>query len=301
MNWINYHHLLYFRTVLKEGSISRACQKLHITQPAISTQLKALETLLGEKLLKREGRRLVPTDVGQLVYRYADEIFSLGQEMFEAIRGRPTGKPLKLRVGVTDALPKNVAFHLLKPALKLREPIQLICSEDRIDQLMSALVLHEIDIVLSDAPIPPAMRIQGFSHFLGESDVCVLGAPKLAKSYRKNFPQSLNQAPFLLPFEGTTLRQSINRWFEKIEIQPHICGEFEDSALLKAFGHQGIGLFVVPKFLQREIEGDYGVKWVGDIQGVKESFYALSMERKLKHPAVGAIVDVAKSQTFSAF
>ncbi len=299
MNWINYHHLLYFRTVVKEGSIAKACETLHISQPAISSQLKSLESLLGEKLLQREGRGLIPTEMGQLVYKYADEIFGLGQEMFEALKGRPTGRPVRFRVGVADVVPKTIARQLLDPALHLKEQVQMICHEDRIERLMSSLVLHELDIVLSDAPAPASMRIQAFNHFLGDCSVSILATAKLAKVYRKHFPRSLEQAPFLMPFEGTALRQSLNRWFEKLRIQPMIRGEFEDSALLKAFGQQGLGLFVVPSVIQEQIVQDHHVQVVGQIPEIKESFYAISMERKLKHPAVGAIVNAAKAKTFS--
>ena len=295
---INYHHLLYFRIVVKEGSIAKACQKLRISQPAISTQLKTLENILGEKLFQREGRGLIPTEVGHLVYRYADEIFGLGEEMLEALKGRPTGRPLLLRVGITDALPKTIAFRLLQPALRMEETVQMVCQEDRIDRLMSSLVLHELDIVLSDTPIPSSMRINGFSHFLGDCPVSILGSPKLAEFYRKKFPQSLHRAPFLMPIEGTTLRHSLHRWFEKMKIQPMIRAECQDSALLKAFGKEGIGLFIVPQVIRKEVERDYQVHHVGDIQSVKESFYALAMERRLKHPAVDAIVDRAKTKLF---
>lgn len=298
MHQINYHHLLYFRTVVKEGSIAKACQVLHVSQPAISTQLKTLEHLLGDALFKREGRRLIPTEVGQLVYRYADEIFGLGQEMFEALKGRPTGRPLLLRVGVTDVLPKKIAFRILQPALFLKEKIQLVCHEAPIERLMSSLVLHELDLVLSNAPIPSTMKINGYSHLLGESSVSVLGASNLAKKYRKNFPASLNQAPFLMPFTGTTLRHSIHRWFEKINIKPIIKGEFEDSALLKEFACEGHGLFFVPEIIRQEIQKDCRVEHVGDVEIIKESFYVLSMERKFQNYTVGTIVEQAKKNFF---
>ncbi len=298
MNLINYHHLLYFRTVVKEGSIAKACQVLHVSQPAISTQLKTLEKILCEKLFQREGRGLIPTEVGRVVYRYADEIFNLGQEMFEALKGRPTGQSLRLRIGVADVLPKTIAFKLICPALHLGETVQIACYEDRVDRLLASLVLHELDIVFSDAPIPASMGIRAFSHFLGECHVSIVGNPKLARQYRKKFPHSLDRAPFLLPLLGTALRSSMDRWFEASGIAPVICGEFEDSALLKAFGNEGVGLFAVPQVILDQVVRDYHVQPVGDILEIKESFYALSMERKLKHPAVGAIVDAAKNNFF---
>lgn len=283
---------------MKEGSIAKACQKLHISQPAISAQLKTLENLLGEKLFQRQARGLIPTEVGHLVYRYADEIFSLGEEMFEALKGRPTGRPLKLRVGITDALPKTIAFQILQPALTMKEKIQITCHEDSVERLLSSLVLHELDIVLSDIPIPSSLRISGYSHFLGHCPVSVMGASKLAKQYRKNFPRSLDGAPFLLPVEGTALRHSIQQWFEKMKIQAGICGEFQDSALLKAFGQEGVGLFFVPQVIRKEIQRSHQVEHIGDIESIKESFYALAMERKLKHPAVDQIVETAKTRLF---
>ncbi len=293
MSRINYHHLLYFWTVVKEGSIAKACKILHLSQPAISTQLRFLEESLNEKLLEREGRGLTPTAIGRLVYRYADEIFSLGREMMHTLQGLPTGRALKLRVGISDVVPKSVAFYLLEPALHLAEPVQLVCYEDRIENLCASLSLHELDIIISDAPIPPNTRIRGFNHHLGDCGVSIVGSRRLARQYRRHFPKSLQGAPFLLPLEGHSLRQSLDRWFEQTGIRPKIQGEFQDSALLQTFGQEGIGLFAVPNITLKRVVKNHDVIPLGPAKGVTEAFYAISIERKLKHPGVVAIVKKA--------
>lgn len=294
MQWLNYHHLLYFWTVAKEGSIARACEKLILAQPTISAQLRDLEQSLGEKLFDRKGRGLVLTDAGRLVFQYADEIFTLGKEMTDTLRGRPTGRPLRLAVGIADVLPKLITFRLLKPALTLGIPVQIQCQEDKPERLLAELAIHNLDMVLSDAPIPPSVHVKAFSHLLGECGVSFMGTPELAKKYRNGFPRSLSGAPMLLPTENTELRRALEQWFDTLGILPMIQAEFEDSALLKVFGQEGMGLFAVPSAVEEEVRVQYRVHCIGRIDEVQERFYAISPERKLKHPAVLAISESAR-------
>ena len=298
MEWLNYHHLLYFWSVAKEGSIAKASSKLRLAQPTISAQVHALEDSLGEKLFRRAGRNLVLTEVGLVVYRYAEEIFGLGREMMDTVRDRPTGRPLRFVVGIADVIPKLIAYRLLQPALRLPQGVRLICREDNLDRLLSALALHELDLVISDAPISPAVNVRGFNHLLGECGVSLFATPSLAKKYRRGFPQSLHGAPFLLPGEGTLIRRLLDHWFEELGIRPAVVGEFEDSALLQAFGHVGAGLFAAPQAIEREVRELYGVEVTGRIDSLREQFYAISAERRLRHPAVVAISQAAQSRLF---
>lgn len=294
MEWLNYHHLLYFWTVAKEGSISKACQKLSLAQPTISGQLRVLEDNLGEKLFKKAGRGLALTELGQVVFQYADEIFGIGRELQDVLKGRPQGRPIKVRVGVSDLLPKLIAFRILKPALKISQRVQLICHEDSPDRLLAELVDHRLDVVLSDSPLTPNAGVKAFNHLLGTSDAGLFGSPKLAARYRKGFPECLDGAPFLLPLDGCTLRRSLDQYFDTHSLRPSVIGEFKDSALLKTFGEAGTGLFVAPASIAREIRRHYGAVMVAKLKGIIERFYALSLERRLQNPAVIAISEAAR-------
>jgi LysR family transcriptional activator of nhaA len=298
MEWLNYHHLLYFWTVAKEGSIARACQRLHLAQPTISAQLQALERSLGEKLFNRVGRGLVLTETGHTVYRYADEIFNLGRELMDTLKGQPTGRPLRLAVGVADAVPKMVAYRLIEPAMKLPEPVHLVCSEGSPEHLLAELAIHRLDLVLMDSPIGPGVKIRAFNHQLGECGVTIFGTAEHAETYGGDFPRSLQGAPFLLPTELSTLRRSLDQWFDANGVRPLVVAEFEDSALMKSFGQAGAGLFAGPSVVEAEIERQYGVKVLGRISSLRERYYAVSVERKLKHPAVLAISESARRQLF---
>lgn len=298
LDWLNYHHLLYFWTVAREGSITQACEKLHLSQPTISTQLAKLERSVGTKLFQRVGRKLELTDTGRMVYRYADEIFTIGRELTDAIRGRSSGRPLRFSVGVSDVLPKLIVYKLLRPAFELAEPMQLVCREGATDELLTELASHNLDIVLSDAPASPSVRVRAFSHLLGECGVSFFGTPELIRQYRREFPDCLGQAPLLLPTTNTWLRRALEQWFDSQDIRPNVAAEFEDSALLKVFGQEGRGLFPGPAAIREEIERQYGVKTLGTLEDVQERFYAISVERRLKHPAVVAISTTAKRELF---
>ena len=299
MAWLNYHHLLYFWTVAREGSIARATQKLHLTQPTISAQIHALEESLGEKLFLRSGRRLVLTEVGQVVYRYAEEIFTLGRELQDVLAGRPTGRPVRLTVGIADQVPKLLAHRLLAPAFGLTEPVHLVCREGKLDRLFADLTTHSLDLVLSDAPLTADTRVRAFNHPLGETGVSVFGVAPLADKYRRGFPRSLDGAPFLLPTEGTSLRRSLEEWFDRERVHPVVAAEFSDSALLKVFGMGGVGLFAAPTAIAADVRRQYDVKALGTLEGVRETFYAITIERRLRQPAVVAIMEAARNRLFT--
>jgi LysR family transcriptional activator of nhaA len=296
---LNYHHLLYFYVVAREGSIARATTVLDLTQPTISGQLRTLEQALGEKLFERRGRNLVLTETGHVIYRYAEEIFSLGDELLRTLQGQPTSGPLRFAVGISDSLPKLTTYRLLAPALALKSPMRLLLRIGKTDQLLADLSIHALDLVLSDAPINPGVKVRAFNHLLGECDVTVFATVANAEKYRRNFPRSLQDAPFLLPTQGTALRRSLEQWFEAEDIHPTVAAEVEDVALLQVLGQEGLGLFAAPTVVEEEIKRQYGVRPVGRIEAVKERFYAISIDRKLKHPAVLAISKAAKNELFS--
>jgi LysR family transcriptional activator of nhaA len=295
MQRLNYQHLYYFWTVAKEGGISRACEKLHLTQPTISAQIGVFEQAIGEKLFHRNGRGLALTDTGRGVFHYAEEIFALGRELTRFLDGRAGGRGLRLTVGIADALPKLLACRLIAPALRLPEPIQLHCHEDKSERLLAEISLHGVDLVLSDVPATPTPGARVFNHLLGDSEVWVFGAPALAERHRPDFPESLNGAPFLLPTPNLALRRSLDQWFDAAGIWPDVQAEIEDSALLKTFGSAGAGLFVAPAIVKEEICRQYRVETLGRLKGVQERFYAISAQRKIKHPAVIAILENAQA------
>lgn len=299
MNWLNYHHLLYFWTVAREGSIARACDRLDLAQPTISGQLRELERAVGAKLFHRMGRNLVLTETGKEVYRYADEIFSLGRELQDMLSGRPVGRSPRLLVGVAGALPKLVTYRILEPALHLPEPLQIVCQEGPPERLLTQLAVHELDVVLADAPVSPVTKVRAFNHLLGECGVSLFGTAELVAARRRGFPQSLNGAPFLLPMEDTSMRRSLDQWFEATGIRPLVRGEFSDSAALKVFGQAGVGIFAAPSAVEDEVRHQYSVRVLGQIESIRERFYVISTERKLRHPAVAAITEVARRQLFA--
>lgn len=298
MEWLNYHHLFYFWTTVREGGVLRASQKLRLTQPTVSEQLRSLEDAFGEKLFHRAGRRLVLTDVGQLVYRYADEIFSLGRELQDAVKGRVTGRPMKLTVGLTEAMPKLIAYRLLEPALRMPEHAQIVCYEGRPERLLADLAVHSLDLVLSDSPAEPGTRVRVYSHLLGECGVTFFSTRKLAAAHKAGFPKSLDGAPMLLPTANTSLRRSLAHWFDTQDVRPAVTGEFQDSALLAVFGQQGVGIFPAPSAIEDEVTTQYGVEVVGRVDALRERFYAISAERRLKHPAVLLISQTARAEIF---
>ncbi|MDZ4782483.1 MAG: transcriptional activator NhaR [Planctomycetia bacterium] len=299
MSWLNYHHLLYFWTVAREGSIARACMCLHLTQPTISGQLRSLERALGAKLFDRVGRNLVLTPTGRMVYRYADDIFRLGRELQDTVKGRPAGQPLRLVIGVVDTLPKMLVYRLIEPALRLPEQLQVVCHEGTLEELLAQLAVNALDMVLADAPCSPFIKIRAFNHLLGECSVSFLGTSQLVAAHRHGFPRSLDGAPVLLPTENSALRRSLEQWFDAEGIRPLVRGEFADSGVLKVFGRTGLGLFAIPTAVEKEVKRQYGVRLLGRVASIREQFYAISVERRLKHPAVAAITDAARKKLFA--
>lgn len=303
LEWLNYHHLLYFWTVAREGGLAPAAERLRLSPQAISSQVKALEDALGEALFEKHGRRLVPTEMGRVVLGFADEIFTLGRELVDTVRGHVAwtgGRSHKLHVGVAQVVPKLICWRLIEPIFKRREELQftVVCREDSPERLVADLAAHHLDVVLTDAPVSPDTSLKVFNHLLGECGVSVFGVPALAKAYRRSFPQSLNGAPMLLPTVGTTLRRSLELLFEELRVRPTIVGEFEDSALMNAFGREGFGLFAGPAAIIREIETQYECEHVGELTGVRERFYAVTLQRKLQHPAVIVLSESAKRELF---
>lgn len=299
MEWLNFHHLRYFWAAAKEGGVTRAGQKLNITQPTVSSQIRELEEALGAKLFAKRGRTLELTEMGRVVYRYADEIFGLGRELLNTVKGRATERTPRLAVGIANVVPKLITYRLLEPAFALGEAVQIVCHEDRTDRLLAELALHELDLVLTDAPVGPGLSVRAYNHLLGESSVTVFGTSELASEYATRFPRSLDGAPFLLPTAGSSLRNSLEQWFDAEEIQPKVVGEFEDSALLKVFGEAGRGLFAAPTVIEEDVSRRYKVQRLGVADTVRERFLAISVERRLKHPAVVAISQAARSTLFS--
>lgn len=298
MQWINYHHLLYFWMVAKEGSIAEAAKRLRISQPTISTQIRMLEQVLDVELFDRSGRRLVLTDAGRVALRYAESIFTLGREMVDVLHGRPTEGPLQMTVGITYVVPKLIAYRLLMPALELPEGLHVVCREDRFDNLLAQLARHELDLVLSDVPIGPEISIKAYNHLLGSCGITFFAVAALARKYRRGFPRSLDGAPFLLPMPGSSVRRELNHWFDALDLRPEIVGQFDDSALLKVFGQAGVGVFAGPSAIEGEIKREYNVQVVGRTEEIHERFYAITVERRLKHPGVLAISKSAKSKLF---
>jgi LysR family transcriptional activator of nhaA len=299
MEWLNYHHLLYFWAVAKHGSVVQASAVLRLAQPTLSGQIRRLEAVLGEKLFERVGRNLVLTDAGRTAFRYADEIFSLGQELTGALRGRPSSRPLRLTVGVADALPRVLVARVLEPAFHIGHPLRLVCREDRVvEDFLGALAEQELDLVLADRPVGPGIRARAFNHLLGTCGTTFLAKARLAKPHRASFPRSLDGAPFLLPAPHITLRRALDQWLEDAHITPTVAAEFDDSALMYAFGRNGKGVFPVPSILEDEVRAAYEVEVVGRAKSLRQQFYAISVDRRVQHPAVVAIIKAARQELF---
>lgn len=298
MDWLNYHHLLYFWTVVREGSVTRACRRLHLTQPTVSAQIRTLEKAVKARLFDRSGKSLTLTETGRVVYRYADEIFSLGRELQDAIRDRPQGQALRFAVGVADSLPKVMVHRLLAPAFEAGEDVRVTFIDGEPERLLAQLALHELDLVVSDFPASPRLGMKAFTHVLGECGVTFFATADIARAHRKGFPASLKGAPMLLPVGTSALRRSLDQWFEEQEILPRVVGEFSDSALLKAFGAAGDGIFAAPTAVEADVIRMYDVRVVGREEAIVERFYAISVEKRLKHPAVVAISRAARTKLF---
>jgi LysR family transcriptional regulator, transcriptional activator of nhaA len=295
---LNYKHLRYFWAVAKSGSIARASDQLHITPQSISGQLSELEGALGAALFRRSGRGLEVTELGRRILGYADEIFTLGDELLEVVRNQKAAVALPFRVGVADSVPKSVTYRVVEPILRLEEPVRLICREGRMVSLLAELAVHRIDMVIADRPMPTDINVRAYNHLLGSSGLTVFAASGLAQTLRGKFPAMLEDAPFLLPGEGTAIRAALEQWFESHEVHPRIVGEFDDGALMKAFGQGGSGLFVAPTAIADDVIRQYGVQVIGRIDDVVEELYAITTERRLRHPATLAVSQAAARDVF---
>jgi LysR family transcriptional activator of nhaA len=291
---INYKHLHYFWVVAKQGGIARAGERLHLTPQTISGQISLLEDSIGEALFSKAGRNLELTETGRLVLNYADEIFSLGGELEEALRNLPPDRRMIFKVGIADVVPKTIAYRLLAPALSISDPVRIICRENNLASLLAELALHRVDMVIADGPIPSGINVRGFSHILGECGISFLAVPHLARPRRKEFPRSLNGAPLLMPSETNLVQARLLDWLDSLRIYPRIVGEFDDSALMKVFGQAGTGIFIIPTPIAAEVAKQYGVRVIGSTEDVREQYYAISVERRISHPAVSAITETAR-------
>jgi LysR family transcriptional activator of nhaA len=296
---MNFRHLYYFWVVAKEGGITRAATRLGLAVQTISTQLALLEQHVGKSLFMPQGRTLVLTEAGRLAMVYADQIFLLGEQLQEAL-GAADSKRTRLTVGISDSLPKLTAFRLLEATMHLPNPVHLVCYEDQFDALLADLALHKLDVVLTDRPMRSGTTLRVFSHLLFDSATIVVGAPALADVYGADFPACLDRAPFLLPTRNNALRGRIDEWFELHHVRPDVVGEFEDNALLTTFGRRGAGLFFAPAALAVDLEEQFGAVLVGNVSQVREQVFAISNERKIKHPAVEAILSSVHECVFAS-
>lgn len=292
---INYKHLHYFWVVAKQGGIARASEILHLTPQTISGQINQLEDNLGLALFNRVGRNLELTETGRLALSYADEIFSLGSELEDNLRNLPENRPLTFTTGISDVVPKTIAHRLLAPVLEMPEPMRLLCRENGIEALLADLALHRVDMVISDGPIPPGIDVRGFNHPLGDSGISFMAAPALVKELEGEFPHNLGGAPILLPSSINRVHDRLLQWLESQRVYPRIIGEFDDSALMKVFGQAGVGIFVAPTAIADEVGKQFGAQTIGNTEAVREQFFAISVERRISHPAVAMVTEAARS------
>ncbi len=294
-NEINFRHLYYFWVVAKEGGITRAAERLGLAVQTISSQLTLLEQSLGKTLFSQQGRRLVLTEGGRVAMNYADQIFLLGEQMQEALNEADSGR-VRLTVGISDSLPKLSAYRMLEVVTQMDRPVRLVCYEDQFEALLADLALHKLDVVLTDREVRASSALKVFSHQLFESEMVVVGTPALAAQYDDgdSFPKNLNGAPFLLPARNNALRGKLDEWFVQNQVKPDVVGEFEDNALLNTFGRRGLGLFFAPAALAQDVAAQFGAVRIGQVPSVREQFYVISNDRKIKHPAVEAILAAAQ-------
>ena len=300
MEWLNYHHLYYFWNVAKEGTVSAAAEKLHLARTTITSQVRELEKSSGHKLFNRSGRYLELTEFGQQVFQYADEIFTIGRELCDFMTTGQPGSLKKFIVGMPDVVPKLVAFELLKPAIHHPDGLHIVCYEGKLTDLLVDLALHRLDLIISDSPAPPNIDVRVYNHSLGECGLTFLAVPKLVKKFRSGFPKSLHGAPVCLPTGHTAVRRALDQWLDDHGIHPRVVAEFEDSALLKVFGQSGLGIVPVPTAIEQEVKRQYGMQLVGRLEDVIDKFYAISVEKRVHHPAVLAIVQQARSKIFES-
>ncbi len=298
MSSLNFKHLRYFWAVAANGTIARASEILHVTPQTISGQLRELEEQMDARLFEKSGRKLALTETGRLVFSYADEMFRLGNELQDVLDGRIPGATLTLNVGVAMVVPKLLAYRLLEPVLAMEEAVRLVCHEAPLSELLADLSVHKLDLVIADCPLSPTLNVRAYNHPLGESGISFFAARQVAHRYRKKFPMSLDGAPMLMPTSSSALRRMLEHWFETRDIKPLIVAEFDDRALMKAFGEANAGIFTSPTAVEDDVVAKYGVRVIGRTSDISESYYAISAERRIKHPAVSVITDAARSGLF---
>ncbi|MCG8038243.1 MAG: transcriptional activator NhaR [Candidatus Thiodiazotropha taylori] len=296
---LNLKHLRYFWAVASHGTIVQAAEALFITPQTISGQLRELESQVGSELFRKEGRRLVLTETGRLVFSYADEMFRLGIELQDMLTGRTQGTVITLKVGVAMVVPKLLAYRVLEPVLQMQDPVKLICHEAPLVDLLADLSVHKLDMVLADSPINPTLNIRAYNHALGESGITFFAAPDDAQRLRNEFPVSLHGQNILMPSSGSSLRRNLEIWFQRQQIEPVVVAEFEDRALMKTFGERGTGVFTTPTAVEQDVIDKYRVEVVGRSDEITESFYVISPERHIKHPAINTITQTAKADLFN--
>jgi LysR family transcriptional activator of nhaA len=296
---LNYRQLHYFWVVAKTGSIVRACEQLNLTPQTISGQITLLEQTVGVQLFQRVGRQLELTEAGRQALPYAEQMFQLGAELEVLLRAQPDEPQLLFRVGVADVVPKSIVYRLLAPTMDTNEPIRINCREDKLERLLADLAIQRLDLVISDSPMPSHLDIKGYSQRLGECGISFFATKSLAECHKGPFPECLNGAPLLIPGQETVVRSRLQRWFGEQQIRPRIVGEFDDSALMQAFGQSGSGIFIAPSVIADEVIKQYNVELIGQTEAVLESFYAISVERKVKHPAILAITEGARRELFN--
>lgn len=296
---MNYKQLYYFWNVARSGSIARAAERLHLTPQTISGQLAELEDQLDTQLFRRVGRRLELTPAGQLALSHAEEIFQIGQELEQALRHGAGSNEQLLRVGVADAVPKSIAYQLLAPAMEQTMPVRLVCQEDKLERLFGELAIHKLDLVIADQPLPSELGIKAYNHDLGRSSIGFYGVPALAQRYRDDFPRSLEGAPMLLPGEKAAAPAPLLRWLNDLGIHPRVVGRFDDSALMKAFGRAGTGIFPAPTILREEILAQHGAEEIGVVDELVVRYFAISVERRITHPAVLAVTRTGRDALFA--
>lgn len=291
---LNYQHLLYFWSVVRTGSLARAATELALSPPTVSAQLRTLEERLGAKLLTKSGRKLIPTEVGRLVFTYADQIFDIGRELLDAVDQRPSQRPLRFTVGIDDVVPKEIAQRLLEPAMTMGQPVRITCHEGTLERLVASLAVHELDVVISDAPCSPTLNVRAYNHLLGRTGVCWMATPAIAASLRRGFPRSLGGVPMLLPTDDTAMRRALDQWLEQHDVRPVLVGEFEDYGLLREFARAGHGFAPVPSVQESQFRREYGFQRIGAARPVTAEYFAISLERRIRHPALAAVVAGAR-------
>ena len=296
---LNYRQLHYFWVVAKTGSIVRACEQLNLTPQTISGQITLLEQTYSIELFRRVGRQLELSESGRQILPYAEQMFQLGGELEALLRAQPNEQQIPFRVGVADVVPKSIVYRLIAPTMELSEPIRITCREDKLERLLADLAIQRLDLVISDSPMPSHLDIKGYSQKLGECGISFFATQRLAEQYGADFPKGLQGAPMLIPGQETVVRSRLLRWFAEQQIQPRIIGEFDDSALMQAFGQSGSGIFIAPSVIADEIKRQYAVELIGQTDAVAESFYAISVERKVKHPGIVAITEGARRELFT--